>query len=38
MKINMFVAVATLAFTLSSCNTSAKNKPENKEQATANST
>ena len=31
----MFLAVATLAFTLSSCNTSAKSKPENKEQATA---
>lgn len=35
MKINMFVAVATLAFTLSSCNTSAKSKPENKKQTTA---
>lgn len=35
MKINIFIAVATLAFTLSSCNTSAKSKPEKKEQATA---
>lgn len=35
MKKRIFVAVAAVAFTLSSCNTSAKNKTENNKQATA---
>ena len=35
MKTRIFIAVAAVAFTLSSCNTSAKNKTENNKQATA---
>ena len=35
MKTRIFVAVAAVAFTLSSCNTSAKNKTENNKQETA---